>query len=444
MGKFFEILFYLMFMVIFIIMKNVIPNCNKKLYGSVVIPSDKSISHRALMFASLAKGKSVIKNCSCANDPLTTFAICRMMGVNLSRSNDGKTIIVTSDGKLSRPTQFVDCGNSGTTMRILCGILAAQPFNSVLIGDDSLMSRPMKRVIEPLTLMGANLSAVDYQAPIHIFSAKLHGITYSSDVASAQAKSSILAAGLLAEGETVYTEPSMSRNHTELMLKYMNADIDINGTVTKIRNSEIEPRTINVVGDISSAAFFMVAATIVPGSDVILQNVGLNPTRTGIIDVLLQMGADIEILDKRTISGELTGDIRIRYAELKGCNIGGELIPRLIDELPIIAVLATQAEGTTIVTNAEELRMKETDRIFAIVKELRKLGADITDTPDGFIVNGKCKLKGAVEVETFQDHRLAMSLYVAGMVCDQEIVVRNFDWVNISFPEFEALMNELM
>ena len=424
-------------------MKNVIPKCSNKLSGSIVIPSDKSISHRALMFAALAEGKSIIKNCSNANDPMSTLSICRMLGTSVERI-DENTISITSQGKFSRPDHFLDCGNSGTTMRLMCGILAGQPFNSVLIGDDSLMNRPMKRVIEPLTLMGANLSAVDYRAPIHIFSGKLHGISYKSELASAQSKSCVLLAGLNADGETVYTEPSLSRNHTELMLTYMNADIDFEGTTTRIRRSKLEPKTINVVGDISSAAFFMVAASIVPGSDVILQNVGLNPTRTGIIDVLKQMGGNIEILDKKTVSGELTGDIRVKYAELKACTISGDIIPRLIDELPVIAVLATQAEGQTVIKNAEDLRNKETDRIHAIVQELKKLGADITDTPDGFIVNGKTSLKGAVEVETYNDHRLAMSLYVAGLVCQKEIVIRNFDWVNISFPEFEQLMNKLL
>lgn len=424
-------------------MRNVIPPCKQKLHGSITIPSDKSISHRAIMLASIANGKSVINNFSSGKDPYSTLMLCRHLGVNIELSSDN-TVIVNSNGKFLRPHQFLDCGNSGTTMRLMCGILAGQNFNSVLIGDDSLMNRPMKRIIEPLTLMGAKLSAVDNKAPIHIFGSKLHGISYTSKIASGQSKSCVLLAGLLADGKTSYTEPALSRNHTELMLKYMNADISFDGTTTIIKKSSLEPRTINVVGDISSAAFFIAAASIVPDSDIILQNVGLNPTRTGILDVLMQMGGDIEILDKRTISGELVGDIRVRYSDLKACTIEGDMIPRLIDELPVIAVLATQAEGTTVVKNAEDLRNKETDRIFAVVQELKKLGADITDTPDGFIVNGKCSLKGAVETETYNDHRLAMSLYVAGLVCEREIVIRNFDWVNISFPEFENLMNSLL
>lgn len=424
-------------------MKNVISRPAYKLNGSIIIPSDKSLSHRAIMFASLANGKSIIKNCSNANDPLSTLRLFKMLGVSIEYI-DAQTLSVSSGGVLSKPHHFLDCGNSGTTMRLMCGILAGQPFNSVLIGDDSLMSRPMKRVIEPLTMMGANLSAVDNRAPIHIFSSKLHGISYESKIASAQAKSCVLLAGLNADGETIYTEPSLSRNHTELMLKYMNADIECNGNKTFIRRSVLEPKVLNVVGDISSAAFFIVAASIVPGSDIILQNVGLNPTRTGIIDVIQKMGGDIEILDRKTVSGELAGDIRVRYSQLKACSIEGDMIPRLIDELPVIAVLATQAEGRTVIKNAEDLRNKETDRIHAIVTELRKLGANIADTSDGFIVNGKSLLKGAVEVESYNDHRLAMSLYVAGLICQKDIVIKNFEWVNISFPEFESLMQKLL
>lgn len=424
-------------------MRNIIPTINKGLSGSIVIPPDKSISHRAVMFASLAKGKSVINNFSKGNDPISTLSLCRILGVNAEYKDD-ETLIVTSEGKLSRPHQFLDCGNSGTTMRLMCGILAGQSFNSVLIGDDSLLNRPMKRVIEPLSLMGAKLSSVNNCAPIHIFGSDLHGITYSSDISSAQKKSCVLLAGLNADGVTNYTEPSLSRDHTELMLKYMNADIQTDGTSTTVRRSNLEAKDIDIVGDISSAAFFMVAASIVPNSDIVLRNVGLNPTRTGIIDVLTEMGGNIEILDKKTVSGEIVGDIRVKYSELKACTIGGNIIPRLIDELPVIAVLATQAEGQTVVKNAEELKNKETDRIHAVVNELKKLGADIKDTPDGFIVNGKKQLKGSAEVETYGDHRLAMSLYVAGLVCKKDIVVRNFEWVNISFPEFEELFNTIL
>lgn len=424
-------------------MRNVIPSTRKTLSGSIIIPPDKSISHRAVMFASIADGKSVINNFSKANDPISTLSLCRILGVKAEYKDD-ETLVVTANGAFSKPNQFLDCGNSGTTMRLMCGILAGQNFNSVLIGDDSLLNRPMKRIIEPLTMMGAKLAAADNCAPIHIFSSKLHGVTYTSNVASAQVKSSILLAGLQADGITSFTEPSLSRNHSELMLKYMNADIQTEGTCTTVRHSVLEPKTINVVGDISSAAFFMVAATIVPKSDIILKNVGLNPTRTGIIEIINRMGGNIEILNQNLVSDELVGDVRIRYSELKACTIEGEIIPRLIDELPVIAVLATQAEGQTIIKDAQDLKNKETDRIHAIVRELKKLGADIKETDDGFIVTGKSILKGAAELETYGDHRIAMSLYVAGLICKKDIVIRHFEWVNISFPEFEELFSQLI
>ena len=424
-------------------MRNVIPPNNKKLRGTIAIPADKSISHRAIMFASLANGKSVINNFSNGKDPLSTVSVCKNLGVDIEL-HDEKTVIVKSNGKFRAPAEVLDCGNSGTTMRMMAGLLAGQSFNSILTGDESLQKRPMKRIIEPLSLMGANISAIGYKAPINITGANLHGIQYSSKISSAQVKSCMLLAGLFADGETIYTEPYLSRNHTELMLKYMNADITTEGTTTRINKSVLTPFKINVVGDISSAAFFMAAASIVPDSDIILQNVGLNPTRTGILEVLKKMGGNIEILNKREEAGEPVGDIRIKYSDLKSCTIDGDIIPRLIDELPVIAVLATQAEGTTTVKNAEDLRNKETDRIFAIVNELKKLGADIIDTPDGFIVNGKTSLNGRIEVETYHDHRLAMSLFTAGLVCKKPIIIKDFDWVDISFPEFEELMNNLM
>lgn len=426
-----------------IAMKNVIPAINHKLKGTITIPADKSISHRAIMFASLADGKSIIRNCSNAKDPNSTLSVCRALGVDIQKADDN-TIIVYSNSKFKPIGETFDCGNSGTTMRLMCGILSGQPFNSTLVGDESLSKRPMKRVIEPLSLMGAKISAINNCAPIQINAGKLTGITYSSKISSAQVKSCILLAGLHAQGETVYIEPYLSRNHTELMLKYMNADIECDGVLTKIRPSVLEPREIDVVGDISSAAFFMVAASIIPGADIVIKNVGLNPTRTGILEVLNIMGGNVEILDENVVSGELVGDVRVRYSDLKACIIEGEIIPKLIDELPVIAVLATQAEGTTIIKDAEDLKNKETDRIAAIVSELKKVGADITATEDGFIINGKTSLTGGVEVDTYHDHRLAMSLYVAGLICKKEILIRDFDWVDISFPEFETLMSCLL
>lgn len=456
-----------------------IQNQEKGLKGEITIPADKSISHRAVMFSALAKGISIIENFSQGADCLSSLDVIKNLGVN-AQFKDEKTLIINSTGILTAPKKDLYCGNSGTTMRLMSGILAGQNFNSVLTGDESLSKRPMGRVIEPLSLMGANirgeeakrrrgLESLEYShasthprflsskitAPLSIYGASLHGINYVSKLASAQVKSCVLLAGLHAEGQTSFTEPHLSRNHTELMLEYMGANIEgkrtggqedkqLNKTaIVTIERSLLQAKTINVPGDISSAAFFIVAGLIVPNSETILKNVGLNPTRTGILDVVKNMGADVEILDKKVISNEEVGDIKIKCSELKGCVIEGEIIPRLIDELPVIAVLATQAQGTTVIKNAQDLRNKESDRIKATVTELKKLGANIEETEDGFIVQGKSDLKGAVQVETYNDHRLAMSLYVAGLICEKPILINGFEWVNISFPEFEGLMNNL-
>lgn len=421
--------------------KTVLKNKNG-LKGTITIPSDKSISHRAVMFASLAKGKSVINNFSKGQDPHSSLEICKNLGVN-AEFQDETTLIIESDGVLKSPFQNLDCGNSGTTMRLMTGILAGQNFNSVMVGDESLSKRPMKRVIEPLTLMGAKIDSIDGHAPLHITGQKLAAIDYNSPLASAQVKSCILLAGLNANGVTTFTEPYVSRNHTELMLKFMNAEINAIGNKVSIVPSVLEPREINICGDISSAAYFIVAALIVPESDIILKNVGLNPTRTGLLDVVQFMGGDVEILDKKNVSGEDVGDLRVKYSDLTGCTIEDGIIPRLIDELPVIAVLATQARGTTIVRDAGDLRNKESDRIKSVVTELKKLGVDIHETSDGFIINGKNKLTGDARLETYHDHRLAMSWYVAGLVCEKPIVIDGFEWAGISFPEFVGLFESL-
>lgn len=422
-------------------MQKIIYKSEKGLKGTVTIPSDKSISHRAIMFTSLANGKSVIKNFSKGQDPLSSLKVCRALEIDAEFSNE--ELIVKSKGILSAPQTQLDCGNSGTTMRLMSGILAGQKFNSTLIGDESLSKRPMKRVIEPLSLMGAKIESNEFKAPLKIYGQNLQPINYVSKLASAQVKSCILLAGMNIDGQTSFTEPYVSRNHTEIMLKYMGANISVNNTTVTIKKSELEPKTIEICGDISSAAYFIVAGLIVPNSKIILKNVGLNPTRTGILEVAEKMGGNVEILDKRNISGEDIGDIQISYSDLKACTIEGEIIPRLIDELPVIAVLATQAKGTTIIKDAQDLRNKESDRIKAVVTELKKIGADIEETPDGFIINGKTNLKGDTEVETYHDHRLAMSLYVAGLICEKPIAINGFEWVDISFPEFDKLFNSL-
>jgi 3-phosphoshikimate 1-carboxyvinyltransferase len=311
--------------------------------------------------------------------------------------------------------------------------------------------------------MGAQIKSNDGCAPLEISGQTLTGIDYTSKLASAQVKSAVLLAGLNAEGKTAFTEPFLSRNHTEIMLEYMGAQIifphqeDIchweesvsparqsgRGCTVEIEKSVIEPKIIEIPGDISSAAYFIAAGLIVPNSKIILKNVGLNPTRTGILEVVGKMGGNVKILDKKTVSGEDAGDIEVKTSDLKACTIEGEIIPRLIDELPVIAVIATQAQGQTVIKNAEDLRNKESDRITAVVNELKKLGADIEETSDGFIINGKTSLKGGAEADSYHDHRLAMSLYVAGLVCEKEIAIGNFEWVNISFPEFERLFAAL-
>lgn len=440
-----------------------------KLKGEIVIPADKSISHRAVMFSSLAKGVSEIKNFSHGADCMSTLEVCKSLGIE-AEFKDEKTLIINSKNGFTSPKNDLYCGNSGTTMRLMSGVLAGQNFNSVLTGDESLSKRPMKRVIEPLTLMGAKIIS-DGRAPLEIYGQPLHAIDYIYPIASAQVKSCVLLAGLHASGKTSFTEPYLSRNHTELMLEYLGASIErceeakmrrcvenenplnlyastpprLLPSKTIIEHSQLQAKAITIPGDISSAAFFIVAGLIIPNSEIILKNVGLNPTRTGILDVVKSMGGHVEILDKKVVSNEEIGDIKVKYSQLKACTIEGGIIPRLIDELPVIAVLAVQAEGTTVIKDAGDLRNKESDRIKAVVNELKKIGANIEETEDGFIIEGrdKCGLTGGAEVETYHDHRLAMSLYVAGLICERPITINGFEWVDISFPEFESLMNNL-
>lgn len=414
------------------------------LKGSITIPSDKSISHRAVMFSSIAQGECIIRNFSSGADCHSTLNLFKNLGVNIEFL-DEKTLKINSSGVLHPSLDSVyDCGNSGTTMRLVSGILAGQSFNSMLVGDLSLSKRPMKRIIEPLTLMGADITSENGHAPLKIVGEKLHGIVYPSKLASAQVKSCILLAGLNAEGKTTVSEPYTSRNHTENLFKYLDANIHIDGTSVTVEPSKLIAKNIDIVGDISSAAFFIVAGLIVPNSDFTIKNVGLNHTRSGIIDIAKRMGGNIEILNKSTVSGEEVGDIRVKYTEnLKSTVIEGEDIPRLIDELPVIAVLASQANGETIVRNAEDLRNKESDRIKCLVEELSKIGIKIEERQDGFIVRGKESIEGGAELESYHDHRLAMSYYIAGLIAKNEIAINGFEWTKISFPEFEELIEKL-
>lgn len=423
-------------------MKIVVEKKSEPLIGTIEIPSDKSISHRSAMFSLFTKGVMTITNFSKGADCHSTLGIIRQLGCAV-KFTDEKTLVIDSTNAIKQPFEPLDCGNSGTTMRLMAGVLAGQNFNSELFGDASLSKRPMKRVIEPLKLMGAKIAHNDYKAPLIIEGTNLVGIDYVSPLASAQVKSCLLLAGMFADGVTSVEEPYKSRNHTELMLDYLGANIHVEHNKVSIKRSKLSAKDISICGDISSAAFFIVAALIIPDSDIVLKNVGINPTRSGIIDVLKQMNADIEVFNAKFVCNEPVADIRVRYSDLKATTIEGAMIPRLIDEIPILAIAATQAQGTTIIKDAHDLRNKEADRIKAMVTELKKIGANLEETPDGFIINGRTDLLGDAEIECYHDHRIAMSMYVAGLICEKPIQINEFQWVDISFPEFENLMNEL-
>ncbi len=419
-----------------------------KLKGETIPPPDKSISHRAIMFASLAKGNSKIKNFLWAKDPISSLNAMKSLGVDIEVAGTDE-IVVYGKGlhSLKEPDDIIDCGNSGTTIRLLSGILAGQPFLSILTGDESLRQRPMKRIIKPLSIMGADILGRKENSlpPLVIKGGSLKGINYEMPIASAQVKSCILLAGLYAEGETKLVEPHRSRDHTEKMLKSMGADIDINGNIVKIttQRKELNPFEITVPGDFSSAAFFIAGATLLKDSEVIIRNVCLNETRTGFLDVLNRMGGNIEILDQRTQAGEPVGDLRVTSSQgLRSVIVEGDIIPRLIDEFPILCILATQAEGKTVIKDAKDLRAKESDRIRAMTRELKKLRISIEEFEDGVEIHGPCKIK-ANEVYSYKDHRIAMSLSIAGLLAEGETKIIDADCVDISFPEFYSILENL-
>ena len=407
------------------------------LKGTLTVPGDKSISHRAVMFGSLARGTTRISHFLEGADCLSTISCFRKMGIEIDRNKD--EILVHGRGLhgLTAPTEILDVGNSGTTTRLISGILAGQTFTSELDGDDSIRTRPMKRIMTPLVSMGADItSRLDNGcAPLIIHGRPLHAAHYDSPVASAQVKSCVLLAGMYADGITSVTEPFLSRNHTEIMLNCFGAEITSEGTTASIRPEPVlEGRDIQVPGDISSAAYFIAAGLLTPGSEILLKNVGINPTRAGIIKVCMDMGADITLLNEST-EGEPTADLLIRTSSLKGTTIEGSIIPTLIDEIPMIAVMAAFAEGTTIIRDAQELKVKESDRIAVMVDNLRRMGADIEGTDDGMIIHGGRPLHGAV-IDSHLDHRIAMSFAVAGTICDGTVEILNGECVNISYPEF--------
>ena len=421
------------------------------LHGEITVPGDKSISHRAVMLGSLAEGTTEITHFLQGADCLSTISCFRQMGINIENDSEKSKVIVRGKGLygLKQPSETLDVGNSGTTMRLMSGILSGQTFDSTITGDASIQKRPMGRILTPLTQMGANIESLPGGglAPLHITGRKdfrLHGIHYNSPVASAQVKSSVLLAGLYADGPTSVTEPSLSRNHTELMLKMLGADVKtMDATATIQPNPKLISQKIEVPGDISSAAYFIAAGLIVPGSQLVIKNVGINPTRDGIIRVCKQMGANIWIENIRNTDTEAAGDIIVSYSELKGTEIGGSIIPTLIDEIPMIAIMACFAKGQTVIKDAGELKVKESNRIDVMVNNLSRMGADITATEDGMIINGGRPLHGAT-IDSGLDHRIAMSFTIAGLVSDSPVEVLGNECVNISYPTFYKDLQKLM
>ncbi|MFF2456402.1 3-phosphoshikimate 1-carboxyvinyltransferase [Peribacillus simplex] len=417
----------------------------RTLRGSIAIPGDKSISHRSIMFGALAEGETTVTNFLSGADCLSTISCFKQLGVHIEQ--DGQNVKIEGKGfnGLKEPESVLDVGNSGTTIRLMMGILAGQPFSAVLAGDESIAKRPMTRVVNPLRQMGAVIDGrkgAEY-TPLCIRGGKLKGFRYELPVASAQVKSAIILAGLQAEGETVIIEPEETRDHTERMIQEFGGKIEKDGHTIKVSGNQVFKGTsIHVPGDISSAAFFMVAAAITENSEVVLKNVGLNPTRTGIIEVMKSMGADITI-EKKTSEGEPAGDITVRSSRLKGTTISGDLIPRLIDEIPVIALLATQAEGITTIKDAAELKVKETNRIDTVANELSILGADITPTADGLIIKGRKALNGG-KVTSHGDHRIGMMLAVAAMITDGEVELADPDAIDVSYPQFFGHLSQLI
>jgi 3-phosphoshikimate 1-carboxyvinyltransferase len=418
------------------------------LRGRVRVPGDKSISHRTLLLGMLADGNSHVRGFLPAADCLATLGCVRALGVAVERPEPTALIIHGRglDG-LRRPDAPLNCVRSGTSMRLLAGILAGQPFESTLTGDPQLLRRPMERIARPLRRMGAEIETVEGHAPLTIHGRRLHGHDHALPVASAQVKSAILLAGLYAEGETIVRQPGPARDHTERMLVAMGADITVTGLNVILAPSPPHPLTLSplsltVPGDISSAAFLLVAGLLVPGSEVGIEGVGVNETRTGLLDVLAGMAADVALDDRREQGGEPVADLTARASALRGTTIAGEMVVRMIDEFPVLAVAATQAEGETVVREAEELRVKETDRIAVIASELRKMGARIEPQPDGFVVEGPTRLQGAV-VDSHGDHRIAMALAVAGLIAQGQTTIKNTACIADSFPGFEDVLQDL-
>lgn len=422
------------------------------LRGELFPPPDKSISHRAIMLSSLAEGNSKVSNILRAEDPLRTLEAFRQMGIEIEfrvqspvlgdRTNE---IVIKGKGLngLTAPKDIIDCGNSGTTMRLLSGVLAGQSFFSELTGDESLRKRPMQRIITPLSKMGARIDSENGYPPLRIKGGVLKPIHFESPVASAQVKSAILLAGLYCDGTTTVIEPGKSRDHTERMLTARGADITIRGLEVNLKGGAgLKPLDFTVPGDLSSAAFFIVACLLVPESEIIIKNTGVNPTRTGIIEILQEMGAHVVLENTHVISGEPVADIHVKYSELSGIDIGAEMVLKAIDEFPILCVAAAKAHGTSRMQNARELRVKESDRIASMASELKKMGSIIEEFEDGLIIEGQEHLKPA-KIESKGDHRIAMSMAVAGLTVEGETTISDAECVNTSFPGFMDMMGSL-
>lgn len=417
----------------------------KGLHGTISIPGDKSISHRSVMFGAIADGTTTIRNFLMGADCLATIDCFRSMGINIEVTDE----MVTVHGKglhgLTKPDKILDVGNSGTTTRLISGILAGQDFDVTLSGDASLNSRPMKRIMTPLNAMGADITSINNNgcAPLLIRGSKIKAFHYDSPVASAQVKSAVLLAGLYGDGPTSVTEPAVSRNHTELMLRSFGADVQCEGkTATIYPPKKLTGQDIVVPGDISSAAYFIVAGLITPDSEITMKHVGINPTRDGLIKVCEAMGADITLSNVNDSGGEPTADITVRTSNLHGTEIGGEIIPTLIDEIPVIALLACFAESETVIKNAEELKVKESNRIDLMVNNLKRMGADAVATDDGMIIHGGKTLTG-ISLNCKYDHRIAMTFSIAGINADGEMDIEDAECVDVSYPDFYETLEKL-
>ncbi|HEY9848262.1 MAG TPA: 3-phosphoshikimate 1-carboxyvinyltransferase [Leptolyngbyaceae cyanobacterium] len=425
------------------------PSSDFSLQGRIKVPGDKSISHRALMLGALAEGETQIKGLLLGEDPRSTAECFRALGAEISELNTELVKVKGIGlGEIREPNDILNAGNSGTTMRLMLGILASHPDRFFTVtGDSSLRSRPMSRVIQPLEQMGASIwgRKGNSLAPLAVRGRSLKAITYHSPIASAQVKSCILLAGLMVEGKTTVTEPALSRDHSERMLKGFGAQVIVDpqtNSATVVGPAKLIGQSVIVPGDISSAAFWLVAGAIVPGSELVIENVGVNPTRTGILEALGMMGADIQLENQREVAGEPVADLRVRYGRLKACQIGGDLIPRLIDEIPILAVAAVFAEGTTVIKDAAELRVKESDRISVMASQLNRMGAKVTELPDGMEITGGTALVGT-DVDSHTDHRIAMSFAIAALNAKGTTIVNRAEAASISYPDFFATLKQI-